>query len=173
MLGTLLLGLSAVPGALGYQLHPRDIINKDPYPFCNTATNPNCIADGKYLVPILDFSLQRSAGDKAYASYLPTTEYTLSQWPKGKMPRPCYYWGVERDRWNAADFTIYNVTYTDCGMPWVVCLNKKVPRTIKQIAKVRDEEKYSPIRGRGFSQVYRRSAVSLLGCAWRLRRFHT
>lgn len=139
MFKTLILALAAAaqaPGVLGYQLQPRGVVNRDPYPFCNTKTNPNCIAGGKYLVPILDFSVQRSAGDLAYAKYLPTHNFTLSAWPKGKMPEPCYKWGVTADHWKPADFTMYNVTFTDCpGSPWVVCFNKHSPRTIKQIAK--------------------------------------
>ena len=145
MFKALLLALAAAQGVLGHQLQSRAVVNKDAYPFCNPATNKNCIAGGKYLVPILDFSIQRSAGDLAYAKYLPTHTFTLSQWPKGKMPEPCYYWGVTADHWNPADFTIYNVTFTDCPTsPWVVCFNKKSPRTINSISKVRISSKNTP-----------------------------
>ncbi|KAJ4292867.1 hypothetical protein N0V88_005525 [Collariella sp. IMI 366227] len=129
MFKTLLFALAAALEVLAYQPRPtevisnlqsREVVNNDPYPFCNVATNPNCIADGKYLVPILDFSLQRSAGDEAYVKYLPKANYTLSKWPKGTMPKYCHFWGVERDHWNASDFIMYNVTFTDCSQPWEV-----------------------------------------------------
>ncbi|KAH8895248.1 hypothetical protein GQ53DRAFT_761835 [Thozetella sp. PMI_491] len=129
----LFLGLAAHL-ALGLQIHPRDTSSNDPYPFCNTKTTPSCIEGGKWLYPALDFSLENDAGDLIYQKYLPSHTYTLSQWAKGKMPEACYYWGVTRDQWVAADFTMWNVTYSDCSTPYVVCRHKNAPKTIDQIA---------------------------------------
>ncbi|KAK3328062.1 hypothetical protein B0T19DRAFT_181933 [Cercophora scortea] len=139
-LETLILGLvvaAIAPAAtvLGHQLQPRDTVSNDPYPFCNPATNPNCIVSGKYLVPSLDFSLQNDAGDLAYQKYLPTNTWSFSKWTNGMMPERCYYWGVTADHWKAADFIIYNVTFTDCpGSPFVVCRHKTAPKSIGQIS---------------------------------------
>jgi len=135
----LLLALAATHApVLGHQLQARNAISNDPYPFCNPAEEPNCIAGGKYLVPPLDFSLEGDIGDQAYNQYLPTHTFTLSQWTNNKMPEPCYYWGVTADHWNPADFVVYNVTFSDCpASPWVVCWNNHSPKSISQIATVR------------------------------------
>ncbi len=137
MLSTVLLALAAVqvPSVQGRQLKPRDG-NGDPYPFCNS-TNPNCIVGGKYLVPQLDISTEGDPGDQAYNTYLPTHSFSLSQWTNGKMPEACYHYGVTDDHWNAADFVVYNVTFSDCpGSPWVVCWNNYSPKSINDIATV-------------------------------------
>ncbi|KAK3367690.1 hypothetical protein B0H63DRAFT_535732 [Podospora didyma] len=125
---------ASLPSALGYQLHPRDTSSNDPYPFCNPATNANCIVGGKYLVPQLDFSLENDVGDQAFRQYLPTHTFTLSQWTNGKMPERCYFWAVTADHWNPADFVIYNVTYSDCSIPFVMCYNVKAGKTASQVA---------------------------------------
>jgi hypothetical protein len=132
----LLLALAARV-ALGFQIHPRDQSSNDPYPFCSTQSNPNCIEGGKWLYPSLDFSLEGDAGDNIYNQYLPTHTYKLSQWAKGKMPQACYYWAVTADKWVATDFTMWNVTYSDCSTPYVICRHKNAPKTIDQIATVR------------------------------------
>ncbi len=140
MLKALLVALVAAqaPRVLGRQVRPRDTSSNDPYPFCDPATNSNCIVNGNYLVPQLDFSLQGDIGDQAYNQYLPTHTFTLSQWNNGKMPQPCYDWGVTADHWSQWDFAIYNVTFSDCpSSPWVVCYNYRSPKTINQIATVR------------------------------------
>ncbi|KAK3685337.1 hypothetical protein B0T22DRAFT_482313 [Podospora appendiculata] len=41
----------------------------------------------------------------------------------------------DADHWKATDFTIYNVTFTDCpGSPFVVCRHKTAPKSIGQIS---------------------------------------
>lgn len=123
-------------GVAGHQLRPRNAISNDPYPACNPATNPNCIVGGKYLVPPLDFSLEDDIGDNAFKQYLPTHTFTLSQWTNNKMPQSCYYWAVTADHWSPVDFVMYNVTFSDCSTPFVVCWHKKSPKSISQIATV-------------------------------------
>ncbi|KAK3376249.1 hypothetical protein B0T24DRAFT_718641 [Lasiosphaeria ovina] len=132
----LVLALAAVlaPGVSGRQLQRRDASANDPYPFCNPATSPDCIEGGKYVKPDLDFSDQNDVGDVAYRQYLSTHTFTLSQWTNGKIPEACYYWAVTADHWNAADFVVYNVTFSDCPTPFVVCYNNKSPKTVSEIA---------------------------------------
>ncbi len=133
----LAIAATSLPSTLGFQPHPRDVTNNDPYPFCSPASNPDCIEDGKYLVPPLDFSAEDHAGDLAYKQYLPTHTFTVSQWTNGKMPERCYYFAVTADSWNPADFVMYNVTFSDCtGTPYVVCWHNKSSKTISQIATV-------------------------------------
>jgi hypothetical protein len=139
MVKAFLLALAAAQASsvLARQLRARDNSSNDPYPFCDPATNSNCIVGGKYLVPQLDFSIEGDAGDQAYNQYLPTHSFTLSQWTNGKMPEACYRWGVTADHWNPADFVMYNVTFSDCPTsPWVVCWNNHSPKTISDIATV-------------------------------------
>lgn len=123
-----------VPGVLGFQLAPRDAISNDPYPFCNPATSDSCILNGKYLFPSLEFSNEGSLGNAAFLQYLPTSTFTVSPWTNNKMPQACYYWGVERDKFNPREFTMYNVTFSDCSQPFVVCYHNKAQKTISQIA---------------------------------------
>ena len=108
-----------------------------PYPICSPATNPNCIAGGKYLIPDLDASDENSKGDKALKALLKPSLPRLSDpWDAGQMPEPCYRRGVTEDGWRAADFVIYNVTYdSDCvGAPFVICWNKLSPKPVEAIA---------------------------------------
>ncbi|KAK3312505.1 hypothetical protein B0H66DRAFT_608767 [Apodospora peruviana] len=136
MLTTFILALAALQpsSVLGRQLQARDTISNDNYPFCDPATNKNCIVGGKYLVPQLDFSIENDVGDVAFKRYLPTHTFTISQWTNHKMPEKCYYWAVTADQWVATDFRVYNVTFSDCSTPFVVCYHKKATKTINQIS---------------------------------------
>ncbi|KAK3389427.1 hypothetical protein B0H63DRAFT_518655 [Podospora didyma] len=135
---TFVLALAAAlaPGALGRVLPPSDTlrINADSNPYCPAGST--CVLDGKFLAPELDFASESSSGEAAFKQYLPTHTFTVSQWNNGKMPERCYYWAVEADKWNAADFTVYNVTFSDCSTPYVVCRHKNAPKTVSEIATV-------------------------------------
>jgi hypothetical protein len=119
----------------GHQLRARN--TGDPYPACDPATNSNCIDGGRYLMPELNYSLEGDSGDSAFVKYLPNHTFTTARWPAGKMPEPCYRWGVTADGWVATDFIIYNVTFSDCSTPFAVCWNTLAPKSIDQIATVR------------------------------------
>jgi len=123
-----------VPGVLGFQLAPRDAISNDAYPFCNPATDNECILNGKYLFPTLEFSLESSLGNAAFLQYLPTSTFSLTQWTNNKMPQACYHWGAEYYKFNPREFIMYNVTFADCPQPFVVCYHSKAQKTITQIA---------------------------------------
>lgn len=112
----------------------------DPYPFCTPATNPNCIRDGRYLVPILEFSNPGDRGDAAYNKYLPSNSYKLHKWSNGLWPQVCKRWAVDADHFKPTDFVVYNVTYPDqcSGSPWVICYHKRSSVSIDQVAKVRN-----------------------------------
>ncbi|KAM7216613.1 hypothetical protein V8F06_008024, partial [Rhypophila decipiens] len=107
----------------------------DPYPYCDPKKDEFCIANGKYLLPPLPIATPDDLGDTAYKKYLPTHEFTLSKWTNGMMPNSCYYWGVETDKWDVADFEMYNVTFSDCEkLPFVLCYHIKAQKDPKQIA---------------------------------------
>ncbi|KAK3374124.1 hypothetical protein B0T24DRAFT_625704 [Lasiosphaeria ovina] len=157
---TLLIALAAAANApaavVAFQPDPRATNTglakrADAYPFCNPATNPNCIAGGKYLVPILEFSSENGPGDLAYQQYLPASPWTFSKWTNGLMPERCYYWGVTADKWKATDFLVYNVTYTDCATPFVVCRHQKSTKSIGQLASQIGK---LPVRMRQASSIY-------------------
>ncbi|OBT45089.1 hypothetical protein VE00_05137 [Pseudogymnoascus sp. WSF 3629] len=129
----LVLALAAqVSSVWGHLLRVRD--TGDPYPICSPATNANCIDGGRYLMPELNYSLEGDAGDTAYVEFLPNHTFTISQWSAGRMPEPCYRWGVTADHWVVTDFVMYNVTFSDCSTPFVVCWNKYAPKSISEIA---------------------------------------
>jgi len=126
------------PAAAKSRLRARE---PPPYPICSPATNPECIAGGKYLIPDLETSDENSKGDKALKTLLKVgTHRPPVSWEKeaaGQMPEPCYRRGVVQDGWKAADFIIYNVTYdSDCDVaPFVICWNKLSPKSVETIAQ--------------------------------------
>lgn len=130
-------------GVFGRQERPRPVlvrkdgtvVNNDPYPYCNPKKDEFCITEGKYLLPQLAIQAPNDKGDTAYKKYLPTHEAELSKWTNGKMPKVCYTLGVEMDKWDVADFTMYNVTFSDCEKsPFVLCYHVKAPKTPEEIA---------------------------------------
>ncbi|KAK0736608.1 hypothetical protein B0T21DRAFT_348647 [Apiosordaria backusii] len=132
-------------------IHGRDAISNDPYPYCNPTTSANCILNGLYLFPTLEFSNQTSLGNQEFINRLPVSSSTISVWTNNKIPQTCYYWGVTRDSWTAAGFTVYNVTYSDCGTPFVVCRHSTAPKSITEIAT---EIGRIPIKLRQSTSVY-------------------
>ncbi|KAK3900361.1 hypothetical protein C8A05DRAFT_36012 [Staphylotrichum tortipilum] len=130
----LALAAAHAPGTLA-RLHRRDANSNDPYPYCSKSTNADCIADGKYLTPQLDFSIPGDAGDLAFDQYLPAQEFAIARWPSGRMPTPCHKWAVTEDKWDAADFIVYNVTFSDCAdTPWVMCHHNLAPKNVSYLA---------------------------------------
>ena len=114
------------------RLQARD--GNEPFPFCNPATSPDCIVGGKYVKPDLNISDEPNAGNQAYLTYLPTHTYTLSQWAAGKYPEECHR-TIVGDGFNPTDFTVHNVTYSDCpSSPWVICVSRLANKTPVQIA---------------------------------------
>ena len=126
-----------LPSALSFQpdhrLQRRD--GNEPFPFCTTATNSNCIVGGKYVKPDLNISDAGNPGNNAYITYLPAHTYTLSQWTNQKMPEMCYK-TINLYGFRPADFVVYNVTFSDCTAPWVVCRSTAAGKTINEIADV-------------------------------------
>ncbi|KAK4163972.1 hypothetical protein QBC43DRAFT_334790 [Cladorrhinum sp. PSN259] len=123
------------PGALAH-LPDNRLVRRDgneAYPFCTTATNANCVNDGRYIKPDLNISNTGSPGDNAYNTYLPAHTYTLSQWTNGKMPSMCYS-VINNYNFRPADFVVYNVTFSDCSTPWVICRSTFAGPTIQQVA---------------------------------------
>lgn len=130
-------------GVLSYQLEPPStplqrradgtVINPNPFPACNPKESENCIENGKYLLPPLPITSDADEGDAAYKKYLGTKEFVLSEWTNDLMPRECEM-HLKNDGFDEADFTMYNVTFTDCTMPFVMCHSKNSPKTPSQIA---------------------------------------
>jgi len=123
-------------GVLGSLPDPAKKLHKrSTYPACTPSSTNTCILGGKYLFPALDWSDSHSAADNVYRSSFVNHTFTLSQWTNNKIPEPCYYWGVERDHWNPSNFTVYNVTFSDCTIsPFVICMNSFSPRDVSAIA---------------------------------------
>ena len=130
-------------GVLGLQLRPPahplqrradgTIDNPNPYPGCNPKKDEFCIENGKYLLPPLPVQSPGDEGDSAFMRYLDTKKFELSEWTGDLMPAECQAY-IEHDGFNEADFTMYNVTYTDCSTPFVLCHSKNSGKTPSQIA---------------------------------------
>lgn len=131
--------------ASAYQPLPNSIAARaDPYPFCNVQTNPSCIKDGRYLVPILEFSNPGDKGDAAFTKYLDSSQYKLKKWTNGLWPQTCKRWATDADKFKPTDFTVYNVTFPDqCSgnSPWVICYHNRAPKSIDDVAKVSQTDK--------------------------------
>ncbi|KAI8632745.1 hypothetical protein F5Y19DRAFT_471915 [Xylariaceae sp. FL1651] len=55
--------------------------------------------------------------------YLKGPNFTINHWELGYIPLECKTRG-EEEGFVAADFEVFNVTYTDCDDPWIMCRHK-------------------------------------------------
>lgn len=123
------------PNSLLMRREDGKVTDPNAYPYCNPKKDEFCITDGKYLLPPLPIQTPGDKGDTAYKKYLPTHGAELSKWTNGLMPKVCHELGVEMDKWNVADFEMYNVTFSDCKKsPFVMCYHTKAQKTPEQIA---------------------------------------
>ncbi|KAK1829515.1 hypothetical protein QBC39DRAFT_384032 [Podospora conica] len=140
MLRTLALALAALqaPVVLGltleYHLMPRDGNQQFPYCTFNASEPEACIANGRYVKPDVNISEPGSPGANAYNTYLPTHTYSLSLWTNGKMPSMCNH-SISTYKYVPSSFSVYNVTYSDCSAPWVICRSNSAASTIQQLAE--------------------------------------
>ncbi|KAK0616824.1 hypothetical protein B0T14DRAFT_392789, partial [Immersiella caudata] len=89
---------------------------------------------GKYVKPDLNISDEGNAGNQAYVTYLPTHSYALSQWNNNKIPQ-IVAGSIAVDGFQLADFSVYNVTYSDCpNSPWVIVRHTSSSKTVAQLA---------------------------------------
>ncbi|KAL2829044.1 hypothetical protein BJY01DRAFT_228166 [Aspergillus pseudoustus] len=65
---------------------------------------------------------------------LPTTAHSIAIWSAGWIPQDCKDLGEGEDL-SATDFEVYQITYEDCGDPWLVCRHKEAPNDIFAIAE--------------------------------------
>ncbi|KAF2638199.1 hypothetical protein P280DRAFT_405066, partial [Massarina eburnea CBS 473.64] len=65
---------------------------------------------------------------------LPETKYTKSQWQSGWIPQACKNLASDT-KTSPKDFEIWDVTYADCGDPWVFCHHKNSGITIDSMAR--------------------------------------
>ncbi|KAK3995189.1 hypothetical protein QBC44DRAFT_389917 [Cladorrhinum sp. PSN332] len=112
----------------------RDASNNDAYPYCNPATESQCILNGLYLFPTLEFSNENSQGNAEFLARLPDSTFTITPWTNNKIPQTCVRWSVTQYGFSINDFSVFNVTYPDCSVPFVVCYHRKAQKTISQIA---------------------------------------
>ncbi|KAK0722673.1 hypothetical protein B0T26DRAFT_870692 [Lasiosphaeria miniovina] len=126
------LAVANTPTVLARLLEP-DVFQISAFPACDPATSSGCIEGGKYLVPELDFGNEDGTGNNAYIKYLPNHTFTTTQWTNGQWPEICRNISVNSDNWSAADFTVYNVTFSDCSVPYALCRHKNAPKSLNQI----------------------------------------
>ncbi|KAK8044223.1 hypothetical protein PG993_004247 [Apiospora rasikravindrae] len=65
---------------------------------------------------------------------LPETKHNISVWASGWIPSDCQGY-AENHNVSAADFIIYQVQYSDCGDPWIMCYHKDSETSIENMAK--------------------------------------
>ncbi|OJD32605.1 conidiation-specific protein (con-13) protein [Diplodia corticola] len=71
--------------------------------------------------------------DQGLLDNLHAPHYDLSVWAPGWIPQDCKDI-VEGQNLSASDVTIWNVNYTDCSSPWVICTHKDAPLTQTVVA---------------------------------------
>ncbi|KAK8131100.1 hypothetical protein PG984_007538 [Apiospora sp. TS-2023a] len=65
---------------------------------------------------------------------LPETQHNISVWTSGWIPSDCNGYASSHNV-SAADFIIYQIQYTDCSDPWIMCYHKDSETSIESIAK--------------------------------------
>jgi len=123
--------LPALASQPDHRLLRRD--GNERYPFCTPAPDNSCIVGGKYVKPDLNISDVGNPGNNAYITYLPAHTFTLSQWTNQKMPALCYD-KINLYNFRPVDFVVYNVTFSDCTTPWVICRSKLAGKNVNEIA---------------------------------------
>ncbi|KAK8069973.1 hypothetical protein PG994_006589 [Apiospora phragmitis] len=68
------------------------------------------------------------------AANLPERQYNISVWASGWIPSDCNGYASDHNV-SAADFIIYQVQYSDCSDPWILCYHKDSETSIQNIAK--------------------------------------
>lgn len=69
------------------------------------------------------------------AGALASVSATSDKWDGSTVPSDCKGF-AEDQKLNAADIETYNVTYSDCADPWVLCRHKDTPVDLNTIISV-------------------------------------
>ncbi|KFY97590.1 hypothetical protein V500_02006 [Pseudogymnoascus sp. VKM F-4518 (FW-2643)] len=65
---------------------------------------------------------------------MPSTKSTHKEWAHGTIPESCAAQGKNANPpLKTADFHIFDVRYTDCDEPWIMCRHKDAPLSINQL----------------------------------------
>jgi hypothetical protein len=68
--------------------------------------------------------------------HLQGRKFDISYWDEGWIPGDCAIRSAP-EGYSAADFEAFNVTYTDCDEPWVMCRHKRSTTSAQTMAEVR------------------------------------
>ncbi|KAK0627371.1 hypothetical protein B0T14DRAFT_135246 [Immersiella caudata] len=162
------MALATVQGVLGFEaLHQFSRRDGDErFPFCifNPSKPEECIVGGRYVKPDLNISDEENAGNQAYVEHLPHHTYTLSQWTNNKIPS-IVTGSIGVDGFQVGDFSVYNVTYSDCAnSPWVVVRHTASSKTIDQLADVIGQIPAGIRQATSTYVVYPESYGGFIGC---------
>ena len=74
--------------------------------------------------------------DKGLFENLPTVAYEAKEWFQEYIPQWCLDQSSNKDNGfdPAKDIKVYDIRYTDCAMPWVVCIHNDSPMDINGFA---------------------------------------
>ncbi|KAL4940480.1 hypothetical protein BDV06DRAFT_224053 [Aspergillus oleicola] len=64
---------------------------------------------------------------------LPPTPATWEAWEYGWLPARCHDVAESFENQSPYDMEVYNVTYSDCDKPWIMCRHKDAPLTLDQM----------------------------------------
>ncbi|KAL8868267.1 MAG: hypothetical protein Q9174_005100 [Haloplaca sp. 1 TL-2023] len=76
--------------------------------------------------------------DKGLFARLPTVAYQATEWVQEYIPQWCLDQSSnQHNGFNPAkDIKVYDIRYTDCGSPWIVCIHKDSPMDINGFAEL-------------------------------------
>ncbi|KAK4449774.1 hypothetical protein QBC34DRAFT_462288 [Podospora aff. communis PSN243] len=134
-----ILALTAFQGVLSirdlHQFYRRDGNEVSPHCTFNPSEPESCIVGGKFVKPDLNISDPENAGNQAYVNHLPHHTFDLSEWTNNKIPE-IVVGSINVDGFQLQDFSVYNITYSDCASPWVIVRHKDCTKTKEELADV-------------------------------------
>ncbi|KAL4962424.1 uncharacterized protein BDV14DRAFT_202759 [Aspergillus stella-maris] len=81
---------------------------------------------------IMDPAVPFDQMDTHLYANLPPTAATWEEWEYGWLPARCHD-VAEAEGHSPEDMTVYNVTYSDCDRPWIMCRHKDAPMSLDNL----------------------------------------
>lgn len=81
--------------------------------------------------PVIDPEISRQQVWEGLSAVLGSTESTNDNWEAGWIFESCKTEAEQRGL-SASDMEVFNVHYSDCGEPWIMCRHKDVTSPTKE-----------------------------------------
>jgi hypothetical protein len=84
---------------------------------------------------VINPSLDMDKFETPFKTAWPVTAHTIQQWPAGHTTAKCKDWAIAHNL-TVTDFELFEVTYDDCSVPWIMCRHKEAPPSQEEMADV-------------------------------------